>query len=134
MINPNLQNKMAAARVARSQDKRVPFLINIEDGRLMPNVPTLSTHRNYRPYLGDLKASKDERMLYLRTGAHAPSPNVIGSANGGGPVLDLGKASKEELVQYAHDEHNTQLSVDTDIRTLRKQVLQLVEAATAALG
>ena len=61
------------------QDKRHPFLINVKDGRLFPNVGALRDSTNagakdYRIFTGSPKATHDERMKWLETqGATLPS-------------------------------------------------------------
>ena len=36
----------------RRQDKDHPMVVNINDGRRMPNVPMLREHKDYRVYMG----------------------------------------------------------------------------------
>ena len=55
------------------------------------------------------------------------------AARAGEPFV-ISKATKEELVEFAATEFGTDLSTDTDIRTLRKQVLALAEKAQAEAG
>jgi len=78
-----MANKYATA--LNQQNKKYPLLINIEDGRLVPNVRLIgggpeirgqdgkvlaravSPHPKYRVYMGDPKASVSERMRLLAT-------------------------------------------------------------------
>lgn len=84
-ISEAQESKMIAARAARNkQNAKIPFLISIKDGRLMPNVPMLGgypadrapngqliparlPHPDYRPYTGSLKATEDERLAWLKS-------------------------------------------------------------------
>ena len=72
-ISEAAEQRMVAARAARNkQDKKHPFVINIHDGRLLPNVPNLRAHSNYRVYTGDPKASAQERLRFLSVAGHRP--------------------------------------------------------------
>jgi hypothetical protein len=129
-----------AAQAKRSnQNRKTPFLINAVDGRLVPNILTrdektgeqfsriMRHNSNYRPFHGDPKASREERLAYVDSNLGAVR-SAAGSALGdlaGEPAFDIGRASKDELVTFAADEYGAVLSAATDIRTLRKQVADL---------
>lgn len=129
----NLSNMLARNR----QDKKIPFCINVKDGRLMPNVKEIREHADYRPYTGNYKASLDERMAYLRSGGfggtkRAVVPFVDDAPPAPAPAaeeepFDIAKASKEELVAFAFDQWAEVLSVDTHLTTLRSQVAKLAK-------
>lgn len=126
----NFSNKLARER----QDTKTPFCIHVKDGRLMPNVPEIRSHPDYRLYKGNYKASLDERMAYLRSGGfgtpgkRAVVPFVDDSAPAEEQApFDIAKASKEELVAFAFDQWAEVLSVDTHLTTLRSQVAKLAK-------
>lgn len=124
--------KLQAARAAHNkQDRKQPYLIHVDHGGLLPNVPNLRKHAKLRVFTGDPKASAEERLRWLHTGGASAAPVV--AARAGEPFV-ISKATKEELVEFAATEFGTDLSTDTDIRTLRKQVLALAEKAQAEAG
>lgn len=128
-ISEHQENAMAQARAARSkQDAKQPFVINRNDGRLMPNTPLLRKHKDYMPYTGSVKASLDERMNFIRTGS-SRSRVIDSTPEEVLPPFDVGAATKEELVAFAAAEFGVALSVDQDIRTLRKKIVSLAEGA-----
>jgi len=125
----NLSNQIARGR----QNKGTPFCIHVKDGRLMPNVPEILAHPDYRPYKGNYKASLDERMAYLRSGGFggAGKRAVVMPADDEPAVeqepFDIAKATKEELVAFAFDQWTEVLSMDTHLTTLRSQVAKLAK-------
>jgi len=128
------QEANLSAQIARNrQNKQTPFCIHVKDGRLMPNVPEILAHPDYRPYKGNYKASLDERMAYLRSGGFggAGKRAVVMPADDEPAVeqepFDIAKASKEELVAFAFDQWTEVLSVDTHLTTLRSQVAKLAK-------
>jgi hypothetical protein len=160
MINEAQESKMIAQRAARNkQNPKVPFLINIKDGRLMPNVPMLAgrpgekapsgqviparpPHPNYRPYTGSLKASEEERMKWLESAGlkiHTVTEDAehTGVAPRRGVVLadvepfDIGTATVSELIEFAQQEYGKTLSPAGGLRGLRTQVGELARAAGA---
>lgn len=100
MIDDALEVSMSEAYRARNrQNAKDPLLINLKDGRLIPNVPQLGgrkekrdgtgkviqtgivPHPDYRIYRGDPRASKSERMRILATqGAIEGAPVLPGRA------------------------------------------------------
>jgi len=136
MISDAADQAASNHRASRAQDKRVPFLIHVDDARLLPNTPLTRKNPSYRQYHGDAKAPLEERKRYLATegaGRGAPRRAVVGMSQDVEAPFDIGAASKAELVAFAMTEYSTALSDDADIRTLRKQVAKLAETA-AALG
>ena len=106
-------------------------MINRKDGWLMPNVPTIRALNEYIPYHGKVGASIEERMAYLKSGGQRHRAVILpaGDEDDALPPFDIGTATKEELVAFAQTEFVATLSVDTDIRTLRKQVATLAKNA-----
>lgn len=123
----NLETKIADARARQRQDKAHPLLINLDNARLMPNVPRIRAHKKarYVPYTGDPKASLKERMRFIETMGRGGVRAVVDS--GDDAPFDLGKATKQELVDFALSEYQTTLDINTDHRKLRGQVKALAE-------
>ncbi len=110
----------------KRQDGAAPLLINTEDGRLMPNAPNIRALQGYRVYHGDPKADLKTRMAYLRSDGHGRKHTpVLDDAQ----PFDVSKAPKEELVAFAMNEYGVALDVTADLRTMRKKVMELAEAA-----
>lgn len=126
-LSENQQAAMSNARAAQSkQDQKTPFLIHQKDGRLMPNTPLLRKHKDYRPFTGSVKASLDERMLFLATGS--TRSRVINSApeeEEDLPPFDIGKATKDEMVAFAYTEFGAVLDPTKPIRDLRREIQAL---------
>jgi len=118
-----LETRHANAR-RRRQDKQDPLLICIEDGALFPNVPNIRKKATFIVYRGDPKANLDERMAYVKSmkGGHIGRRGVINTQE----AFDIGKATKEELVDFALTEYDTELK-DAPLMVLRKQVQGLAE-------
>lgn len=114
-----------------AQDKKVPMLININDGRLIANSLNVRANPDYRPYSGSLTASREERMAFVRSAIGGARTRLINSAPDEAPTFDLGKATKAELIAFAMDEFALPLDEKTDIRTLRNQVMAASEKANA---
>ena len=125
----NLSNQIARNR----QDKKTPFCINVKDGRLMPNVPEILAHPDYRPFKGNYKADRNERMAYLRSGGFGGAKRavVMPTADEVPQVeeepFDIAKASREELVAFAFDQWAEVLDPSTHLTTLRSQVAKLAK-------
>lgn len=128
-LSEKQQDALSNVRAAKSaQDPKMPFLIHRVDGRLMPNTPLMRKHPDYRPFTGSVKASKEERMLFLSTGStRARIVNTEPEDADETPPFDIGKATKDELVAFAFMEFGAALDPATDIRTLRKQLQALAE-------
>jgi len=108
-INPALQTPRVL------QDKKVPLLINREDGRLMPNVPRIRELPEYIPYTGSVTASATERMRWLdqfnKPQMEAP--------------FDVGTATKDELIDFAATEYGRTLDRRKNVDTLRAEVMAM---------
>ena len=129
------QDQRLANNIARSakykQDKTHPMVINIHDGRLLPNNKLLREHKDYRVYTGDIKADLPARMKWLK--GFANTPKVINSAEAA-DNFDVGKATKEDLIGFALDTFGAALDPDKHIATLRKEVMALYEAWNAKVA
>jgi len=120
-------SQAAAASKKRKQDATNPMVINIHDGRLMPNTPRLRTHKDYRVYTGDINATLPDRMRWL-TGTKRQPIRVVNTQEATNE-FDLGSASKEDIVTFAFEEYGAVLEPTQDIRKLRKEVIRLFEAS-----
>lgn len=130
MISDQQDNNLsqaAAASKKRAQDRVNPMVINIHDGRLMPNTPKLRVHKDYRVFTGDINATLPDRMRWLTGTKHQPI-RVVNSADMSAE-FDIGAASKEDIVTFAFEQYGVVLEATRDIRTLRKEVLRLFEAS-----
>jgi hypothetical protein len=153
------EDKMIAQRAARNkQNPKIPFLINIKDGRLMPNVPALAgraaetapsgqvipakpPHPHYRPYTGSLKASGDERMHWLQSAGlvisntevqiDAPVRRAVVLSDE--PAFDIGTATVGELIAFAKEEYGQDLAATGGLKALRTQVGELARRAGATV-
>ena len=113
---------LAAATAAKNrQDAKTPFLININDARLMPNIPLLRKHKDYRVFTGSVKASLEERQQYLATG-RGQGRVVVNSVVENLEPFDIAKATADELIAFALTEYGLALLATTPLRQLRKQV------------
>ena len=142
-ISEVMEQKMVEANRARNaQDKRHPMLINIRDGRLIPNVPKLRTHKDYRIYMGDPQAPLVDRMRVLQTQGLLHGAAVVDTQNNrerlqmgtveseGVEPFDIAKASREQLKAFAAANYGVELDKDgnTHLMTLRAQVRDLAKA------
>lgn len=148
--------QVEAQRRAHAQNKRYPLLINVDDGRLVPNVPQLGgrteiraqdgrllrtailAHPRYRVYMGDPKAPLEERMRLLATsgfGVHNPVIDPDAPRNAVvAESFDISKASKQELVAFAEKQYGTTLDPNKHHATLRAEVRQLAANAGDLAG
>lgn len=153
-ISEQVEARMISARAARNkQNTKIPFLINIKDGRLIPNVPALAgrpaettadgktipakkPHPDYRPFTGSVKSTLDERLQWLKTaGGHVntgPRPVTLANVE----PFDLGTATIGELIEFAQEEYKEKavhLSKEMGLKALRKEVARLAEEAGAVV-
>ena len=106
MITDAQEAALAARRAQTAQDKRNPFLIHVDDGRLMPNVARLRGHAKYHVFTGSPKATPEERMAWLRSmGNGTPLPTE--------DPFDIGTASVAELIAFAASEYGVTLDPST---------------------
>lgn len=141
-ISSTQEANLSASRARTRQDKKVPFLINIDDARLVPNTPLTARLMKYRPFHGDYKASEAERRAYLATESRGPTKRAVVMSEEAPAVeqpFDISTASKDDLIAFAFDQYQEVLDPSTDIRSLRKKVAALAVsvmggAAADALG
>jgi hypothetical protein len=158
-ISAAMEERMSAAVQRRNaQDKRWPMLINIDDGRLVPNVPRLGgkkavkdangrtiepaipPHPKYRVWRGDSKAPIAERLRILREGLSIETAPVIDAAfvASAEAAFDISTADANELVAFANEQYGTKLNANTPLHLLRGKVKALAlkhgDAAPPAAG
>jgi hypothetical protein len=139
VITQAQENAMADSRASSrqyGQDKRHPFLINIDDGNLIPNTATLRKQRlgkgKYVVYTGDAKASLDERMAYLASSLRGLGrTRVIDSTVTQEPPFDVGTCSKDDLLAFAANEYGVVLDRTKPLDVLRKQFMDTVKRLEA---
>lgn len=122
MITDAQEAAIAARRAQTQQDKKHPFLIHVDDGRLMPNVPRLRGHLKYRVFTGSPKATPEERMAWLR------------SMGNGTPVateepFDIGKATIDEMIAFAQAEYGVALDSSMHHNKMRSELRRLAAEA-----
>jgi hypothetical protein len=129
-------NSRNVANELTRQDKKLPFYINVEDGRLVPNVQNVRKMPNYRPYHGDPNADTATRLASLEGHSRTTGTRVVASR----PILDMATfdvatAKKAELLAFAADEYpDLELDASQHPMTLRKLILAAGERAAAAAG
>ncbi len=141
-ISSTQEANLAAARARTRQDKKIPFLIHTGDARLVPNTPLTAKLQQYRPYLGDYRASEAERKAYLMTNGQGTAKRDVKIPTQeelDAEPFDIAKAQKDELIAFAFDQYQEVLDPSADIRSLRKKVAALAVsvmggAAADALG
>lgn len=121
----NQRNKKAL------QDTKVPFLIHRVNGRLLPNVERLRTHKDMIPYMGNKHASLEERMRYLRTGGQRRGV-VATQAIEAPPPFDVSTATKEDMIAFAADEFGLELNPKAPIHIMRNQIIAAAKEADEA--
>ena len=122
MITDAQEAALAARRAQTAQDKRNPFLIHVDDGRLMPNVARLRGHPKYRVFTGSPKATPEERMVWLRSmGNGIPLPTE--------DPFDIGTASVAELIAFAASEYGVTLDPSTHHNKMRAELRRLAAEA-----
>jgi len=116
-----------------SQDKANPMCINVNDGRLFPNVPNIRKNPDYRVYTGDINASAKERMDYLKSGIGPKRARAVIDAEPAPFVVAT--ADKDDLIAFASVEYGYALDARKTVEQLRvdfTKYLKALEAADAA--
>lgn len=115
---------LQAARDRRGvQDKKTPYLIHRDTGRLLPNVEKLRKHPKMVPYTGSPKASHDERMRFVRTGTFRKVVDTTAQdAELDLPPFDLGTATKEQMIAFAKEEFGLDLNPNAPPHIMRAQI------------
>jgi len=120
-------NLSQAFSKSKKQDKRYPHVVNVENGRLMPNTPKLREHKLYRVYAGPKDATTEERLAWIK-GLMARSPiKVVNSAE---ETFDIAKAGGEELVAFALEHFGAALDGTKPVAVLRRELAGLAGLPT----
>jgi hypothetical protein len=127
MIN-EAQEAALSQHTRPKQDTKIPFLINIDDARLVPNVPKLRTHPKYRPYHGVLAASHADRLTYLKTEFRSGGERLVIDSTKV-KAFDIATATKEELITYAFNEFGVTIDPSTHGNAVRVQLRKLAQDA-----
>lgn len=114
-----------------AQDKANPMCINVHDGRLFPNVPNVRKNPDYRVYTGDVNASVEERMQYLRTGLGPRRAKVVMEAPKE-EVFVLGSASKDDIIAFADMEYGYTLNPNDSVEVLREKFAKYLKVTQGA--
>ena len=124
MITDAQEATLAARRARISQDKKFPFLIHVDDGRLMPNVEALRKHPKYRVFTGSPRATPEERSAWLRS---MNGDNAVPQADA--QVFDIGKASVDEMIGFAATEYGVTLDPGMHHNKMRSELRRLAAEA-----
>lgn len=143
----NEDHLSAQIRAANAQNRKHPLLINIVDGRLVPNVPRLGgreavrnadgrvvspaipPHPKYRIYHGPRNASREERMRLLSTENSMHAAPVGFDPMAAAKPFDIATATAAELVEFAQQQYGANLSENTPVHLLRGRVKAMAEKA-----
>jgi hypothetical protein len=136
VISGDQESVLSAKQKEMKQDSKVPFLINIYDARLIPNVKNTAALADWRPYRGKPTATLAERQAYIKS-VSAVRRIVDSSVEDEKPEVDVGTMTKEELTTFAFNELGLALDPKLDPKTMRKMVIATAnakaeEAATAS--
>ncbi len=120
----------ANARAKKKQDRVNPHVVNIEDGRLMPNTPRLRIHPQYRVYTGPKDADAAGRLQWLEGQTRHGAPRIVNSKEAE-DQFDVGTATADEIVMFANEHFGAVLDPKSPMKTLRSQLVLLAEKAEA---
>lgn len=122
----------------KRQDKTNPFVINIDNGRLLPNTPRLRAHKDYRVYTGPTgpDVTEAQRMQWL-AGAKRYSPRIVDSSVGAEAAaesepFDIGTATAADLVMFAFENYGKVLDEKSPLPVLRDVIKKAADAEAAA--
>lgn len=131
MITEEQEAAVSEARARARQDKRIPFLIHMDDARLIPNVEKLRKHPKYRIYTGPAGAGEAERKAWLNSmsGNGAMHRAIVTESK----PFDISKATVDELVAFASDQYGAlvtpdkRMTLDKQLAYARAEVRKLAE-------
>lgn len=147
MITAEQESNLAAANAGakKKQDKTNPFVVNVKNGRLMPNTPRLRVHKDYRVYPASLeeaqKSTTADRMRWVERSAalKTSAPRIVNS-KAEEDAFDVGTATSDELQVFAMETWGLALDPKQPLKTLRSAVMkkaaemEALEAAGSAPG
>lgn len=101
------------------------LLIRETDGMLCPFTKGAAMRPNMRPYHGDPKASKEDRMKWINGAYGTPAPTKIEMQEMG--TFDLASADKGELLEFALNEYGVDLDSRKSEAKLREDIAELAK-------
>jgi hypothetical protein len=124
MNNAQESNLSQALRNRKKQDKRYPHIVNVDNGRLLPNTEKLRAHPKYRVYAGPTgpEVTNEQRLAWVQG---LMERNPIKVVNTTAEVFDIAKASSEDLVAFALDQYGAALDATKPAAALRREVAAL---------
>jgi len=94
----------------------------------MPNVPRIRNKPNYVIYSGDPRDNLETRMLWLQSMGRRPGARrVVNTVLDSEDPFDIGRATKEQLRDFAMQEYVVELNMAKDIKELRREVSALAK-------
>lgn len=131
MITEQQEQNLQSAndrRTAKRQDRTNPHVINVNDGRLMPNTQRLRQHKEYRVYTGPSNADLPTRMRWLE-GMRRRAPKIIDSStDAADEPFDIGKATKEDIAVFAMENFGKVFDLSLPLKTMREELKKLADA------
>jgi hypothetical protein len=125
----NLSN--ASRRTSkRRQDRENPHVVNVKDGRLMPNVKMLREHPDYRIYRGPDTDDAKVRLQWL-DGALKRVPMKVTNTKADA-VFDVGTATRDDIIVFMMEEYGIVVKPETPMSTMRQMVVRAADKAAAA--
>jgi hypothetical protein len=94
-----------------------------DDGMLCPFTKGAAMRPNMRPYHGDPKANKEDRLKWLAGTYGSTAVTSIELQEAGS--FDIGKANKGELLEFASNEYGVDLDSRKSEDQLRKEIVEL---------
>ena len=133
MITAEQEANLAAAnaRAKKKQDKENPFVVNVKNGRLMPNTPRLRVHKDYRVLPMSAEKAKEtttaQRLKWVEKSSAFGGPRVVNSL-AEQDAFDVGTANADELAVFAMETWGLALDPKKPLKTLRKEVVDRAAA------
>ena len=120
------------ARAKKKQDKTHPHLVNIKDGRLMPNTVRLREMTDYRVYDGPIDGTNEQRLAWVKKAISRNPVKIVNTQVE--EAFDIGKASKDDLVTFAYEQWGKTLDIAMPLKALRDEVAKLAGAGEESLA
>jgi hypothetical protein len=119
-------------RAKKKQDKTHPHLVNVKDGRLMPNTPKLREMADYRVYDGPIDGTREQRLAWVKKVIARNPVKIVNTQVE--ESFDIGKASKDDLVTFAYEQWGQTLDIAKPLKVLRDEVAKLAGAGEESLA
>jgi hypothetical protein len=118
-------------RAKKKQDKTHPHLVNVKDGRLMPNTPKLREMADYRVYDGPIDSTREQRLAWVKKAIGRNPVKIVNTQVE--ESFDIGKASKDDLVTFAYEQWGQTLDIAKPLKVLRDEVSKLAGVGEESL-